>query len=62
VLLDLGGPLTDEQRDRLLEIAQRCPVHRTLVGQKQIVTQLKPEEPHADPASRSESATQAGRA
>jgi putative redox protein len=24
------GPLTDEQRERLLEIAARCPVHRIL--------------------------------
>ena len=28
--VDLQGELTDEQRTRLLEIAQRCPVHRTL--------------------------------
>jgi uncharacterized OsmC-like protein/fermentation-respiration switch protein FrsA (DUF1100 family) len=28
--LTLVGPLTDEQRARLLEIADRCPVHRTL--------------------------------
>ena len=27
---ELTGELTGEQRDRLLEIAQRCPVHRTL--------------------------------
>ena len=26
----LGGDLTDEQRQRLNEIAARCPVHRTL--------------------------------
>jgi putative redox protein len=26
----LGGDLTREQRTRLLEIAQMCPVHRTL--------------------------------
>ncbi|HTY77904.1 MAG TPA: OsmC family protein [Candidatus Bathyarchaeia archaeon] len=26
----LGGDLSDEQRQRLLEIAGRCPVHRTL--------------------------------
>jgi putative redox protein len=25
-----NGELTGEQRSRLLEIAQRCPVHRTL--------------------------------
>ena len=28
----LSGELTTEQRARLLEIAQRCPVHRTLVS------------------------------
>ncbi len=26
----MRGPLTDEQRRRLLEIAARCPVHKTL--------------------------------
>jgi putative redox protein len=26
----LGGDLSDEQRQRLAEIAGRCPVHRTL--------------------------------
>lgn len=26
------GDFTDEQIDRLLEISQRCPVHRTLLG------------------------------
>ena len=29
----LSGELMDEQRTRLLEIAQRCPVHRTLVSE-----------------------------
>ena len=29
--LQLSGELTDEQRTRLLEIAERCPVHHTLV-------------------------------
>jgi putative redox protein len=28
--IDLDGPLTDQDRHRLLEIADRCPVHRTL--------------------------------
>lgn len=28
--ISLTGPLTEEQRNRLLEIAERCPVHRTL--------------------------------
>src|SRR5262245_28362617 len=29
----LEGPLDDEQRARLLEIAGKCPVHRTLTGE-----------------------------
>ena len=29
VAIEMPGPLTDEQRARLLEIAGRCPVHRT---------------------------------
>ncbi len=28
--IELTGPLDDEQRARLIEIAERCPVHRTL--------------------------------
>lgn len=28
--ISLAGDLTDEQRNRMLEIADRCPVHRTL--------------------------------
>jgi hypothetical protein len=28
--IDLEGPLGDQDRRRLLEIADRCPVHRTL--------------------------------
>ena len=29
----LAGPLTEEQRARLLEISERCPVHRTLTSE-----------------------------
>jgi uncharacterized OsmC-like protein len=36
----LGGPLTDEQLQRLLEIANKCPVHRTLTSKINIVTRL----------------------
>ena len=36
----LEGPLDDAQRVRLLEIAGRCPVHRTLVGEIEIVSRL----------------------
>lgn len=39
--LELSGPLADAQRSRLLEIANRCPVHRTLEGGAvEIVTRL----------------------
>lgn len=30
--IDLAGNLSDEERARLLAMAQRCPVHRTLVS------------------------------
>ncbi len=36
----LEGPLDQEQRARLLEIADKCPVHRTLEGTAQITTEL----------------------
>src|SRR5262245_44119596 len=32
----LTGPLTEEQRTRLLEIANKCPVHRTLTAEIKI--------------------------
>jgi putative redox protein len=38
--ITLVGPLTAEQRARLLEIAARCPVHRTLTGRVQIADRL----------------------
>lgn len=34
----LDGPLDDAQRARLLEIADRCPVHRTLASEVVVVT------------------------
>jgi putative redox protein len=39
-LIHLDGPLTDEQRQRLLEIANKCPVHRTLTSEVLIPTRL----------------------
>lgn len=36
----LTGPLTAEQRDRLLDIANKCPMYRTLTGQLRISTHL----------------------
>jgi putative redox protein len=32
------GPLDDDQRTRLMEIAERCPVHRTLTSGARIET------------------------
>ena len=37
-LIEAKGSLTDEQRQRLLEIADKCPVHRTLKGEIDIQT------------------------
>ena len=37
----LEGDLDDSQRGRLLEIAERCPVHRTLTSTIQIRTRLR---------------------
>jgi uncharacterized OsmC-like protein len=38
--LELGGPLEETQRRRLLEIAERCPVHRTLQSEVMVDTRL----------------------
>lgn len=38
--LVIEGPLDDEQRARLLEIADKCPVHRSLHDETHITTQL----------------------
>src|SRR5580700_10072215 len=38
--LHFTGPLTDEQRSRLLEIANKCPVHRTLTSEIDIETRI----------------------
>ncbi|MDH3745217.1 MAG: alpha/beta fold hydrolase, partial [Acidobacteriota bacterium] len=37
--LEIEGPLSDEQRQRLVEIAGRCPVHRTLTSETVIHTE-----------------------
>jgi uncharacterized OsmC-like protein len=42
VEIDLAGPLMEAQRARLLEIAGRCPVHRTLTSEINIQMQLTP--------------------
>jgi putative redox protein len=38
--IEVRGPLTDEQRARLLDIANKCPVHRTLTSEIDIETRL----------------------
>lgn len=40
--LEFSGPLNDEQRRRLVEIAEKCPVHRTLTSPIRIQTGLEP--------------------
>jgi putative redox protein len=39
--IHLGGPLDAAQRQRLLEIADKCPVHRTLQSEVHVVTRLR---------------------
>jgi len=40
-VIELEGDLTDEQRSRLMEIANKCPVHRTLATPNVFATRLK---------------------
>ncbi len=40
-VLTLDGELSDEQRARLVEIADKCPVHRTLTSEVSIRTTEK---------------------
>jgi putative redox protein len=39
-VIELEGPLDEAQRKRLLEIADMCPVHRTLTSEIKIETRL----------------------
>ena len=39
--ISVAGDLSEEQRQKLLEIADKCPVHRTLESDPQIVTVLE---------------------
>jgi len=38
--IKLVGPVDAEQRERLLEIAEKCPVHKALAGKIEIETEL----------------------
>jgi putative redox protein len=40
VSIELTGPLTPEQRGKLLAIADKCPVHRTLESEIDLQTSL----------------------
>lgn len=40
--IELAGDLDREQRDKLLEIADKCPVHRTLHREVRVTTRLRP--------------------
>ena len=40
--IDLSGELDDQQKQRLLQIADRCPVHRTLHSEIIVKSKLKP--------------------
>ena len=39
--IELTGPLTDDQRQKCLAIADRCPVHQTLMSKIRISTRLR---------------------
>lgn len=39
--IKLEGELTDAQKQKLLEIADKCPVHKILLSEKTIKTHLK---------------------
>jgi putative redox protein len=39
--IDLEGDLDEAQRQRLLQIAERCPVHQTLTSEVDIATSLR---------------------
>jgi putative redox protein len=39
--IELVGDLDDAQRDRLLQIAERCPVHQVLTSEIDIATSLR---------------------
>ena len=43
VVLELGGPLTPEQRQELLNVAGKCPVHKLMTQvTTEVVTELAP--------------------
>jgi putative redox protein len=41
MMISFAGDLSEEQQQRLLEIANRCPIHRMLVSHVQIRSKLR---------------------
>jgi putative redox protein len=41
VLIKIPEPLSDEQRERLLVIAGKCPVHRVLIAEAEISDSIR---------------------
>jgi len=41
-VITLEGELDGEQRERLLQIANKCPIHRVLTGEVRIASSLAP--------------------
>ena len=44
-VIHVDGPLSRDQRQRLMQVANRCPVHRTLTSQIDVATSVADTEP-----------------
>jgi hypothetical protein len=44
-VIHLDGPLSSNRRERLVQIADKCPVHRTLTSHIEILTSVGDPEP-----------------
>ena len=42
-VIEITGNVSSEQKERLLEIARKCPIHRLLTNPINISTQIKPD-------------------
>jgi len=49
-VITLAGDLSDDQHKRLVEIADKCPVHKTLEAGAKVKTVLRVAENEAAPA------------
>jgi putative redox protein len=48
--ITLRGELTGEQRERLLQIANACPIHKVLTGEVRIATYLESQAQSVNPS------------